>query len=66
MNINTFSATKAAEEMLTMAEKGILSAKVVLTGFVVVFSVLIFEVSYLDNVNKSVLKNIILYIVRGI
>lgn len=41
MNINTVAATKVAEEVTTIAQRGILSAEVVLTGFVVVFAVLI-------------------------
>ena len=41
MILNGVSAVLAATSELTLAEKGISAAKVILTGFVVVFSVLL-------------------------
>lgn len=52
--INTFSMAKAIEESLALGEKGILSAKIVLTGFVVVFSVLIILITFIVIYGKIV------------
>lgn len=56
MNLNGMNAMLAAQE-LTLGEKGIASAKVILTGFVVVFTVLLLLIAiikiYSSIVNKA-------------
>lgn len=42
MNVSEFYALAAAAKQLTWSERGIAAAKVILTGFVVVFAMLIF------------------------
>ncbi len=51
MNLSdvALAAQTAQKESLTLAEKGITSAKVVLTGFVVVFAMLILLIFIIKN-----------------
>ena len=56
MSIHGISAIQAAAESMTMGERGIESAKVILTGFVVVFSVLLLLIGIIKLYSAIVSK----------